>query len=89
MQPCARYADPCDVCPRSQMVEDTSIARITFPLIIRAEDHIGLLHQHLWTFLLCQLLQTKLMQALRFKAGEVQAKSPDALTMAFAHNQAR
>ncbi len=55
------------------MVENMSQALIAFPvrLIMTSEDGLPSGKEAVWLYLVCKLLETKLMQKLRFEFGEV------------------
>lgn len=55
------------------MINPQSQARIAFPVVLNLSDEGGLpspTETH-WLSLVCQLLETKLLQKLRFEFGEV------------------
>lgn len=55
------------------MVERSSQALIAFPVSLKVEIKDGLPcgREAVWLYLICKLLETKLMQKLRFEFGEV------------------
>ncbi len=58
---------------RVSMVERSSQALIAFPVSLKVETTDGLPcgREAVWLYLICKLLETKLMQKLRFEFGEV------------------
>ncbi len=68
-------------CCRVSMVENMSQALIAFParLAIATTDGLPCGKEAVWLFLVCKLLETKLMQKLRFEFGEVTFHHPSCL----------
>lgn len=56
---------------RARMVESRSQALLTFPMTIQRTSPQAGVQQAIWAVLVCQLLETKLLQVLRFQAGQV------------------
>lgn len=66
-----RYRPAGHVWCRAQMVASRSQALLTLPMVIRRAEPLQGLEEAVIATLACQLLETKLLQVLRFKAGEV------------------